>query len=217
MSQHFLALKLNSSDVLAVLKALANASVVTRPAIAQIVNNGGPAAIQSAVKNLGKKSAGKTATQTTLSSGVIVISKASQLHVPPWQMVSSLLGGEPLRVASWWQDPEIPSTTAATPISCWDAALSTKPGAVQIATTGTWQGTTIGLKGGASPAGNHAKIGVSTGTHPYAIFGDMNQQGSLTTCTRGQDARGGLFFVVENQQLHDSLRDLITGESAPVQ
>ena len=106
------------------------------------------------------------------------------MHVPPWQMVSSLLGGEPLRVASWWQDPEIPSTTATTAISCWDAALSTKTGAVQIATTGTWQGTTIGLKGGASPAGNHAKIRVSTGTHPYAIFGDMNQQGSLTTCTR---------------------------------
>jgi hypothetical protein len=57
---------------------------------------------------------------------------------------------------------------------------------------------------------------VSTGTHSYAIFGDMNQQGSLTTCTSSQDARGGLFFVVDNAQLHDSVRDLIQGDSAPI-
>jgi hypothetical protein len=217
VSQHFFALKLNSSDVLAVLKALANASVVTDPTNAQIAKNGGPAAIQSAVKSLGTKSTSKKASETKLSSGVMVISKASELHVPPWQMVSSLLGGEPLRVASWWAHPEISSTSASTSIACWDGALTTKPGAVDIATSGTWEGKPIGLKGGASPAGNHAKIGVSTGTHPYTIFGDMNQQGSLTTCTSSQNARGGLFFVVSDEQLHDTVRGLLKGESAAVE
>jgi Deoxyribonuclease II len=215
-SQHFFALKLNSSDVVDVLKALANASVVTDPKNPQIVNNGGPAAIQSAVNALGSKSASRLPTQAKLSSGVTLISKASGLHVPPWQMVSSLLGGEPLRAATWWASPEIYSTTASTPVSCWDASLKTKPAAVEIATTGTWQGNDIGLTGNSTPSGNHAKIGVSTGTHNYAIFGDMNQQGSLTNCTSSQDGRGGLFFVVDNAPLHDSVRDLIKGDSAPV-
>jgi hypothetical protein len=216
VSQHFFALKLNEKDVLAVLQALANASVVTAPKKAQLVNNGGPSEIEDAVNALGSKSASRKATQAVLSSGVTVISKASGLHVPPWQMVSSLLGGEPLRVASWWATPEIYSTTASTPISCWDNSLAANPGAVDIAITGTWQGKEIGLKGDASPTGNHAKIGVSTGTHPFVIFGDMNQQGSLTTCTSSQDARGGLFFVVENAPLHDSVADLLKGQSAPV-
>ena len=44
VSQHFFALKLNKSDVVTVLKGLANASVVTDPSNAEIVNNGGPAA-----------------------------------------------------------------------------------------------------------------------------------------------------------------------------
>jgi hypothetical protein len=37
------------------------------------------------------------------------------------------IGGEPLRVASWWALPEIPSTVATTPVGCWDASLA-KPG-----------------------------------------------------------------------------------------
>ncbi len=42
----------------------------------------------------------QTATMARLSSGVVLISKPSDLNVPPWQMVSALLSGEPLRVAS---------------------------------------------------------------------------------------------------------------------
>jgi len=216
VSQHFFALKLSKTDVVAVLEALANASVVTDPMNPQIVNNGGPADIQSAVNSLGVRSASTTPTIAKLSSGVTLISKASRLHVPPWQMVSSLLGGEPLRAATWWAKPWIYSTMASTPVPCWDSSLTTQPGAVEIAISGTWQGQTIGLKGSPAPSGNHAKIGVSTGTHSYAIFGDMNQQGSLTNCASSQNGRGGLFFVVDNPQLHDSVRDLINGDSAPV-
>ncbi len=216
VSQHFFSLKLNKNDVVMVLKALANASVVTDPTNQQIVNNGGPADIQALVKTLGKLSPSKQATKDKLSSGVTLISKPSNLNVPPWQMVSAMLSGEPLRTATWWTKPEIPTTTAATVIGCWDQSLG-KPGPVEIATSGTWKGKTIGLEGLAEPEGNHAKIGVSTGTHTYAIFGDMNQQGSLTPpkCNSSQNERGGLFYVMDNPELFAGVKNLISGGTAP--
>jgi hypothetical protein len=216
VSQHFFALALNKDDVVSVLKALANASVVTDPAKLQIVNNGGPADIQALVDGLGKVSKSKTATKVRLSSGVMLLAKPSDLNVPPWQMVSSMLGGEPLRAATWWAKPEIPTTTTETPIRCWDKSLGA-PGAVEIATTGEWQTTTIGFSGVGEPDGNHAKIGVSTGAHSYTIFGDLNQQGTLSGphCDSSQNGRGGLFFVIEDPQLFESVRDLLQGETAP--
>ena len=108
VSQHFFSLKLTKDDLVKVLKGLANASVVTDPANKQIVRNGGPADVQKLVKTLGVKSSSKTVTKDTLSSGVTLISKPSDLNVPPWQMVSALLGGVPLRAATWWAQPEIP-------------------------------------------------------------------------------------------------------------
>jgi Deoxyribonuclease II len=217
VSQHFFSLKLTKDDVTAVLKGLSNASVVTDPSNPQIVNNGGPAEIQTLIRDLGQHSQGKTATDVTLSSGVRLISKPSKLQTPPWQMVSALLGGEPLRVASWYTRPEIPSTTATTAVACWDSSLG-KPGAVENATTGTWAGTTIGLEGMPEPDGNHAKVGVSTGSHTYAIFGDMNQQGALSgKCASSQNGRGGLFYVVEDATLAKSVRDLLKGDTAAAQ
>ena len=218
VSQHFFALKLTKDDVVTVLKALENASVVTEPASAQIVHNGGPVEIRNEVEALGKVSSSKTATLTKLSSGVTLISKPSRLNVPPWQMVSALLGGEPLRVATWYSRPEIPSTTADTKVGCWDDSLGT-PGAVEIATSGTWAGNAIGMEGIPEADGNHAKMGVSTGTHTYAIFGDMNQQGSLSgpNCKSSQNGRGGLFYVVDDAPLFESVRDLLAGDSAPVE
>jgi len=216
VSQHFFALKLTKDDVVAVLEALQNASVVTDPANAQIVRNGGPPEIQTLVKGLGNNSKSTTATQSKLSSGVTLISKPSRLNVPPWQMVSAMLDGEPLRAATWWARPEILTTTRSAKPACWDASLGT-PGAVEIATSGTWTGNPIGLEGVPEPDGNHAKIGVSTGTHTYAIFGDMNQQGSLSgpNCKSSQNGRGGLFYVLDQQQAFDSVRDLIKGEKRP--
>jgi hypothetical protein len=215
VSQHFFSLKLTKADVLVVLKSLANASVVTDPASAEIVNNGGPADIQDLVKGLGDNSPSKTAMQTKLSSGVTLISKPSRLNVPPWQMVSALLGGEPLRAATWYARPEIPTTTTRAKPGCWDDSLGT-PGAVENATSGTWDGNPIGLEGMPDPDGNHAKIGVSTGTHTYAIFGDMNQQGALSgKCKSSQNGRGGLFYVVDQPQIFRSVRDLIKGDTAP--
>ena len=215
VSQHFFALKLIKDDVVDVLYAMANASVVTDPTKPQVVSNGGPADIQALVKGLGKNSASATATKATLSSGVTLISKPSGLQVPPWQLVSALMGGEPLRAASWWMAPTIPSTDGTTTPGCWKSTLG-NPGAVDIAISGTWAGKTIGLEGGDVPEGNHAKIGVSTGTHSYAIFGDMNQQGVLSgDCKSSQNGRGGMFYVVSDPQLFTSLRDLLKGDSAP--
>ena len=246
VSQHFFALKLNKTDVTMVLMALQNASVVTDPTNPQIVNNGGPDDIQALVRGLGGISSSKAAMSTRLSSGVQLISKPSELNVPPWQMVSALLGGEPLRVASWWSAPEIPTTTATTPMGCWDPSLG-RPGAVEIATTGTWQGKSLGFDGVAEASGNHAKIGVSDGSRrnmfldvmnqhggqagddfrgacrfgtcsrSYVILGDMNQQGTLsgTDCASSQNGRGGLFFVVQDPELFQSVRELLRGETAP--
>jgi hypothetical protein len=210
VSQHFFSLRLSKQDTITVLTGLANASVVTDPSSPQIVNNGGPAEIQTLVRTLGTRSTSTAATQTTLSSGVKLISKPSKLPVPPWQMVSAMLGGEPLRVASWWTRPEIPSTDGKSKPECWDASLG-KPGAVEIATAGMWAGTAIGLEGQAEPDGNHAKVGVSTGTRSYAIFGDLNQQGALSgNCKSSQNGRGGLFYIVENEALAKAVRALIT-------
>jgi hypothetical protein len=79
-------------------------------------------------------------------------------------------------------------------------------------TTGQWAGTPIGLAGGNSPIGNHAKIGVSA-SGKFAIFGDMNQEGFLSgpDCNQRQNARGGLFFVVQDQELATNLRSLMGG------
>jgi hypothetical protein len=214
--QHFFALKLNKEDVIQVLGALANAMVVTDPKQPQLVHNGGPAEIQNQVNKLADKVISSHAMVTRLSSGVRLISKAPNLHVPPWQMVSALLGGEPLRTATWWLIPKIPTTAGGKTPACWDPSLGT-PGAVEVAVDGNVLGAPLSFQGGATPNSNHAKIGVSIGTHPYAIFGDMNQQGTLDgpNCGSSQNGRGGLFYVVEDAKLADSVRDLIRGSSAP--
>ena len=210
VSQQFFALKLSGTDLTMLLAALTNASVVTDPHNPQIVKNGGPADVQEQVARLGARSTSTTATAVTLSSGVQLISKPSQLNVPPWQLVSALLGGKSLRAATWWAAPKIPATTARTKIGCWDQSLG-KPGSVAIAKSGHWAGKTFGLTGGVGPNFNHAKIGVSTtGAHHYAIFGDMNQQGAITgNCGSSQDGRGGLFYVVEDAELSSSVGKLI--------
>ena len=218
-SQHFFALRLNHDDLVKVLTALRNASVVTDPTNPQIVNNGGPPDVQALVNALGTQSASSVSTTATLSVGVELISKPSGLHVPPWQMVSALLGGVPLRVATWWSTSKINSTTTTTSIGCWDDALGTA-GPVEIATSGQWNGQSFSLKGGAGSAdSNHAKIGVSTsGSRHYAIFGDMNQEGALSgDCAVHQNGRGGIFFVIDNATLANSVSDLINGASAPTQ
>jgi hypothetical protein len=217
VSQHFFSLKLTKDDLMKVLAALANASVVTDHGNPQIVNNGGPADVKNLVDSLGVKSQSKTARKYTLSSGVTLISKPSDLNVPPWQMVSAILGGVSLRAATWWAHPQIYTTTASTSITCWDDSLGT-PGPVEIATTGHWGGKEFGLTGGQGANFNHAKVAVSTsGNRHYAIFGDMNQQGTVSgqKCWSSQNGRGGLFYVLDDVALHGSVTDLIRGGSAP--
>ncbi len=218
VSQHFFALRLNKNDVVSVLNGLQNASIVTDPTNQQVVHNGGPPDIQQLVSQLGKLSTNTTYFNTTLSSGVELISKPSKLNVPPWQLVSAVLGGVPLRTANWWANPAMDSTDANSPVTCWSPALP-KPGPVDIATTGNWDGKTFALTGGTGGNHNHAKIGVSTaGGTDYNIFGDMNQQGSLSgNCGSSQNGRGGMFFVMVQPQLSGSLSSLIAGGSAPVE
>ena len=66
---------------------------------------------------------------------------------------------------------------------------------------------------------NHAKFGVSLDPgRPYAIFGDLNQQGALSgeNCSSSQNGRGGTFYIISNKTLFDGLTNLIKGETADV-
>jgi hypothetical protein len=227
MSQDFFALKLTKDDLLKVLAALAQEGAVTQQnitgqTVSEVVKPGGPQDVLDALGKLGIQNTDATVTIVDLSTGVKLISKAGGLNTPPWQLVSATLGGVALRVASFWTGAKIYSTTAATKVSCLPAALG-RPGPVEIATTGTWDGTPIGLTGG-SPQGlgpNHAKIGVSTEDgSSLTIFGDMNQDGILSSsstagCAVSQNKRGGMFFVVDNAALHDGVKALLAGNTAP--
>jgi hypothetical protein len=60
-------------------------------------------------------------------------------------------------------------------------------------------------------------VGVSTSTgDALAIFGDMNQQGSLDgpNCASSQNSRGGLFYVLKEKKLTESIATLLTGGTA---
>jgi hypothetical protein len=212
-AQHFFAVKLSKSDVLNVLDALENASVVTDTDRLELVNIGGsPEDIKDRVMKLGQKSESVEVKKVKLgTSDIMLISKPSALHVPPWQMLSSKLDSVDLKAATWWASPQIPTTTSTKKIGCWDESLE-KPGAVAIAITGQWEGEEIGLVGGQ----NHAKVGVSTsGEQHLSIFGDLNQQGTLSgTCKSSQNGRGGLFYVLENTDLFNDMTKLLHGKVA---
>ncbi|MFL5296276.1 MAG: deoxyribonuclease II family protein [Phenylobacterium sp.] len=225
-AQDFFALKLSRDDLKAVLRGLAVASVSTDVANPQIVNtvvDGTPLPqdLAALVTPLGKVSNGKAYVDQTLSSGIRMIVKPSALHVPPWQFVSSVLGGEPLLTATWWANPPIASTRPGRDVYCWDASLTRPPGEVDVALAGAWDGVETKFTGGP----NHAKIGVSLpgGAHHYAIFGDLNQQGQLGSkdapngpkCGSSQNGRGGMFFVADNPTLAAGVARLITGKVAP--
>jgi hypothetical protein len=222
LSQHFFALKLTPDDLAIVLRGLVNASVATNPKMTQIVSVTGPDNLKALADQLNTQSQSTSVIKQTLSTGVTFISKPSKLYAPPWQLVSAQLGSLPLRVASFWADPDkMNSTTATTPVTCWQPVLG-KPGPVQIAISGTWQGKSIGLQGVESKDGNHAKIGVSqSNMKPICVFGDLNQQGQLSgsgaQCGRAQNGRGGTFYALQNQTLWKSLTDLLKGNSAPTQ
>jgi hypothetical protein len=224
-NQHFFALKLNKSDLVNVLKALKLAHVVTDPDNRQIVFNGGPPDIRKMVDALREKPAKPpvpedvlraTLSTSTPNDHVVLVAKPSYLFVPPWQMLSAVLSGASERAATWRNSKDIPSTKRSTKIRCWSPQITGKPGPVAIALTGEWNGKPIRLTQPLS----HAKVGTaSSGDEHYVVFGDLNQQGSIgppTPCDSAQNGRGGLFFVLKNKELYDSLANLIDGNTAPL-
>ena len=215
-SQHFFALKLDKGDLLKVLRALKTANAPTKPTELQVVSNGGPDDVRSLVDELGRRPPPNEQVEIfdeTLSTNVRLIAKPSRLLVPPWQMLSALLSGAAERVVTWRHSKDIPSTRAATKVGCWSPMIAGKPGKVAIALTGVWDGKPIKL----TQPMNHAKIAtaLSNGTK-YVVFSDLNQQGSIgppKPCDSAQNARGGLFFVLEDTELYDSLGGLIDGDT----
>jgi hypothetical protein len=215
VSQHFFALNLSPSDTAKVLEALRNEAAVTQPSNPQVVRvrTSSPGALKALVSKLGDRTPEAPKLERfTLDSGVTLISKPATLQAPPWLVVSALLGGEPLRVATWVNGKGgLPSTRAKKP-QCWSSDLGT-PGEVDVAINGK---DGIGLLGGAKKEGNHAKIGVSLPQgHHLTIFGDMNEDGRLLTdCFREQNGRGGLFFVLDDAALWSSMSALLKGQKA---
>ena len=66
--------------------------------------------------------------------------------------------------------------------------------------------------------GNHGKYGISSPRDSkskkqkkYVIFGDMNGGGfpAAKICQANQFSRGGLFFMIQNDELWDSLEDMV--------
>lgn len=223
LSQDFFALKLAEPDLLAVLDALKEEGAVTDPRNIKLVRTGGPEEVQEAVAQLGSANTDSTYTDVPLSSGVRLIAKSGGLEVPPWQMISALLGQKPLRVASFWSGEKIYPTQNGSAPRCWEAELGT-PGPVDIAETGTWDNAAICLSGTACTGGpkgtNHAKIAVVTEDgSETVILSDMNQDGTLSPlsgsagCGASQNKRGGMFFVVQDKELHESIVGLLKGTS----
>ena len=228
-AQHFFALKLDKKGVMAILEALINASVATSPGIPQIARIGGPDDLRALAEKVGeqphkippakRQPEDTKILQTRLTDNVTLISKPSNLNVPPWQMVSALLDSESERTATWWATPQIYSTKKSTKIGCWEGTLKSekkKPGDVVIALDGSWDNHKIKLIGGSS----HAKVGVTTsGSKHYVIFGDLNQQGSINPvkgeCDHSQNGRGGMFFVVEDEKLFKTLSEMLDGKDEP--
>jgi len=84
-------------DVVHMLDALENSSVVTDVMPGGARHNGGPQEIKDRVKVLGQKSDSTEVKQFKLSTGILLVSKPSALHVPPWQMLSSVLDSVDLK------------------------------------------------------------------------------------------------------------------------
>jgi hypothetical protein len=217
-AQHFFALKLSPGDVVLVLQALVNARVVTTASESIIRHVGGPAPIQAAAAGLGKPNPSKDVTDVVLSTGVRLISKPPALAVPPWHLVSAVLtpagaaNGPNLRTATWTPSTMEETTKPVDP-GCWGFRLH--PGAIGIAREGSFHHVPFKL----GSSSNHAKIGVSVdGPARYTIFSDINQDGPLAPgpkpCNARQNGRGGMFFVLDNATLHDSVRDLIAPPAA---
>ena len=181
-----------------------------------------------AMLNVVSKAATVYKAALSVRSGVItVIAKPPAVVAPPWQIVSAELGAIDLRVANWsGPAPSIGSKTSSPMITCWDKSLPAHYGTVEIAATGRLFGQVVGLDApGAADVGtdasgqplhlegpdhNHAKFAISK-TGNISIFGDMNQQGlasyvkDQSECGVHQDARGGMFFVLDDANMHKVL------------
>ena len=74
-----------------------------------------------------------------------LISRPSKLNVPPWRWSRRPLGGVPLRTATWWATADLVDH-GIDQADFLEHELG-QPGAVEVATTGPWNGKEFGLTG----------------------------------------------------------------------
>ena len=227
-SQHFFALKLNKEDLLEGAAGDAKRERRHRSDNRQIAQNGGPPEIRDAAEELGKKPHEKLRhkkpddlkiIQTQLTADVMLISKPSNAERAA---LADGVGAARRRLrahrhmvglAADLLDQEVDQDRL---LGGHVEVRQKSPGDVIIAKNGTFGGRPLGLIGGQ----NHAKVGVVTsGRTSFSIFGDLNQQGTINPvkgkCDASQNGRGGMFFVVKNDELFKTLSDMLEGEDEP--
>ena len=159
-----------------------------------------------------------------------LFSHSAAYENPPWLLVANDLGVD-LGVASWWDFNYGQATLCsgddysnATENYCLinnelGLALNTQGGAAQSVENAIAASFMVGgadrawaLWGEFSGIASHAKFGVAGDqTSHWVVSGDQNSQGfdCSSACNGSQQGRGGLFFAVQDEALHESLYDLL--------
>lgn len=151
-------------------------------------------------------------------------------NLPPWYLVAVDLGVD-LGVASWWDynygfaslcsgDDYSTATNQMCLVSeTLGLSLSETGGALQsvenaIAASFEINGVDLawGLWGQFNSIASHAKYAIAADSDSnWVVSGDMNNQGwgCSTSCSGSQYGRGGLFFSLQNEALHDSFYSML--------
>ncbi|KAF0686505.1 Aste57867_21692 [Aphanomyces stellatus] len=198
----------------------------TKHAIAKALVNPDLDVTASTNMTIEAKACGKSATIRGLFKG-----KLSE--VPPWAMAAETFRSD-LSVASWWDENYgIPSLCDGDNFAATPRAFCLKndplflrhdgtfPYNVENLMEATWtmpggDKASWSLRGGRVRDGNHGKWAIATPRDAHAastsIFADLNMEGfpCSKNCNGSQGGRGGSFYGIDNDELHESLVSLIT-------
>jgi len=168
----------------------------------------------------------------TTSGGVDfkLIAKAEADAIPPWLLVASELGVD-LGVSSWLDfnygfaslcsGDDYSSATNQMCLVSDDLGISLNEngGAVQsvenaLAASFEINGVDLAwaLWGEFTSIASHAKFAIASEfDNPWFVSGDENNQGwsCSTSCSGSQSGRGGLFFALNNSEVHASIYDML--------
>ena len=180
--------------------------------------------------------------QTRGGMPITAVLKGDTSNTSPWSLVATALGTDLTVVNYWLSEPTLPTLCAGDVWdgSCIGSGNTINGSSLyfndynveNVLQLTASPSNVTGLPGGneiswsATESENHMKWGISTPrttsiTNPYlCVFGSMNQEGSAgrnacgSSCSSGENGRGGDFFAFSNQALWTSLRNLISKVSS---